>query len=320
MKSGFCLFPFLLLPTAFAVEPPPAKPKAVEKSGWVFSLLPKSLQKNPHIEVTVITEMTEEGKKLPLVTPAQPAFYIMQSSGYRRLGDSTGTSQKTVPPADLERILGTALASNGYRPAEASAQAPSLAIFYTWGTHNLLVEADDENPSQGATQVAANLLDRARLVGGEKFARKMLELFRQADDLNIAAGVPIPADGQPPIGPAQQAFLNPVALFKMQDPKNEFLVDQASHDIYYVVASAYDYRALAEKRRTLLWRTSMTVASQGVSEEQTLPTVIATAAPFFGREMTGPEVLTKRAVREGQVEMGTPTVVPSAENPTSEKK
>ena len=34
---------------------------------WVFSLLPKSFQKNPLLELTVITETTEAGKKLPPV-------------------------------------------------------------------------------------------------------------------------------------------------------------------------------------------------------------------------------------------------------------
>ena len=52
-------------------------------------------------------------------------------------------------------------------------------------------------------------------------------------------------------------------------------------------------------RRSLrLWRTRMTVAAQGVSQEQTLPTLIATAAPYFGKDMTEPETLSKRTVRD----------------------
>jgi len=115
-------------------------------------------------------------------------------------------------------------------------------------------------------------------------------------------------------------FANPVSQFKRSDPKNEFHVDQAASNVYYVVASAYDYQSIAAKRRVLLWRTRMTVAADGVSQEQTLPTLVASAAPFFGRDMPEAEILSKRALREGTVEVGTPTVVESPAVPRSGKK
>ncbi|MEO5959096.1 MAG: hypothetical protein ABIZ49_03085, partial [Opitutaceae bacterium] len=71
----------------------------------------------------------------------------------------------------------------------------------------------------------------------------------------------------------------------------------------------------------LLWRTRMTVAAQGVSQEQTLPTLVLSAAPYFGREMSSAEILSKRTIREGNVEIGTPTVVepraPEAKTPAA---
>jgi hypothetical protein len=98
-------------------------------------------------------------------------------------------------------------------------------------------------------------------------------------------------------------------MFKRSNPKNEFLVDQAASNVYYVVASAYDFKSVMAKQRLLLWRTRMTVAAAGVSQVQTLPTLVLSAAPFFGKEMSEPETMSKRAVREGTVEIGTPTVV-----------
>lgn len=296
-----------------AVTLPPsnkAPVKKKEEAQWVFSLLPKSFQKNPNLELTVITEMTDEGKKLPPVTPDHPAYYVLQSSGYHQLGDSSG-EKRVLPEADIERTLTKSLASNGYLGAKEPAQPPTLAIFYTWGTHNMLVEGDPENPALSGEQIARNLLDRAALVGGEKFARKMLDLFVQADSMAEASRVPTPPDGQPVITQEMMDFANPVNLFKLESPKHEFLVDQFADDVYYVVASAYDYKSLAEKRRKLLWRTRMTVASKAVSQEQTLPTLILNAAPYFGREMDEAETFVKKAVPEGKVDIGTPTVVPS---------
>jgi hypothetical protein len=52
----------------------------------------------------------------------------------------------------------------------------------------------------------------------------------------------------------------------------------------------------------------MTVNSRGVSQIQSLPTLIASAAPYFGRDMAEPEILSRRA-NEGQITIGTPTVI-----------
>ena len=289
---------------------PPAKASAPAKSQWVFSLLPKSLQRNPILDLTVITEVTEEGKKLPPVSPDHPAYYIAQAAGYVQVGDSYG-GEKTLPPDEFDRILKKSLATNGYLPAKPPAQPPTLAVIYYWGSHNLLNPTDD---SFSADLVARNILDRAALVGGAKFARELATLFEQADALALA-NQPAHTDdsgnaigGGPVLGPAQLAFFNPVYLFKLRNSKNEFLVDQASDDCYYVIASAYDYAAFAHQQKKLLWRTRMTVNSRGVSQVQTLPTLIASAAPYFGRDMAESEIMSKRA-REGEITIGTPTVV-----------
>ena len=302
------LLPAWLASAGVAAEPASAPAK---KSEWVFSLLPKSLQKNPLLEITVITEMTEAGKKLPAVSPSAPVYYEAFSPGPKHLGETAG-NEVTLPPAEIERLLTRSLAANGYQPAVPPAHPPALLIIYTWGSHALLTEADSENPSLSGNQVARNLLDRAALVGGEKFARQLLELFERADAMSLAANVPPPPGGEPVLTPAAMEFANPVSVFKRADPKNEFLVDQAASNVYYVVASAYDYRSVSEKRRVLLWRTRMTVGADGVSQAQTLPTLVLSAAPFFGKDMPDAAIISKRPVREGTVDVGTPRVVEPA--------
>lgn len=314
--------PALIFAASTDASRPSAKKTAAEKekntggSHWIFSLLPKIAQPNPPLEITVITEMTEEGKKLRPPSPQEPAFIHLHSLGYKQLGDASG-GETTVPGGELEKLLLRSLATNGYQPASLPAQPPSLVIFYYWGTHSVLTEGDAENPGLSAEQIRRNVLDRAALVGGAKFARELQKLLEETDDFVIAANAQLASGGEPPIPPGVVAFSNPVNLFKLRNANNELLLNQVAGDVYYLVASAYDYQSVVANQKILLWRTRMTVASRGVSQQQSLPALVLNAGPFFGREMKEPEILFKRTVREGSIEMGTPTVVePSVTSPT----
>lgn len=299
-----------------AAVPAPKKP-ASSGNQWVFSLLPKSLQKNPKVEMTVITEMTEAGKKLPEVTPQAPAYFLAQSAGFHSLGEPSNA--KPPLPAELEDMLKKALAANGYLPANPPAHAPSLLVVYSWGAHYALHPEDDDSIS--GDMVLRNILDRAGLVGGPQFAQKLQKLFEQKSAM-LEANPPARPDPtginpgiEPILGAAQQEFADPIRLFAEESPKNSFIIDQAFDDVYFVVASAYDYAAAGQNERRLLWRTRMTVDAKGVAMNDTLPTLIDTAAPYFGRDMPEPETLIKRALKEGKVDVGTPRVVPEDRTP-----
>lgn len=309
IRSSLWLVALAALTTGLAAAEPVAESRRTEnKSEWVFSLLPKSLQRNPRLELSVITELTEAGRRARHASPQQPAYVDFFTAGPKHLGHTAG-NEKTLPQAEIESLLERALAANGFLRASAHQKRPELVILYTWGTHALLIEPDAENPVLSGNEIARNLLDRAAMVGGEKFAREMLQLFEQADALAIAANAPVPPGGAAVFTPEMTAMMNPVELYKRRSAKNEALVDQSASDVYYVVASAYDYASMQAKKRQLLWRTRMTVASAGVSPQQTLPTLIQTAAPYFGREMAEPEMIYKRAIKDGQVEIGPATVI-----------
>src|SRR5262245_11653597 len=110
----------LALPALALAAEAPAKAEAPkkekEKSEWVFSILPKSMQKNPLLDITVITEMTEAGKKLPPVSAASPAYFQAYSSGFKQLGDAP-MNEKTLSPEAIEKVLVRSLAANGYHPS-----------------------------------------------------------------------------------------------------------------------------------------------------------------------------------------------------------
>ncbi len=87
----------------------------------------------------------------------------------------------------------------------------------------------------------------------------------------------------------------------------ERLVDELFSSSYFVIASAYDLNPLGRGERRLLWRTKMTVNSLGLNMAETLPSLVATAAPYIGRETREPVLLTKRLSRDGNVQIGAPT-------------
>src|SRR5512135_740165 len=83
----------VLMPALPGVAEPAPAPKPVKRDQWVFSLLPKSFQKNPKLDLTVVTEMTDAGKKLPAVTPGQPAYFEPFSAGFHALGEQVGNER-----------------------------------------------------------------------------------------------------------------------------------------------------------------------------------------------------------------------------------
>lgn len=309
----------LLLPAFSSGAELPAAEGRVKsgESRWVFSLLPKSLQQNPRLDITVITEVTEEGKKLPEPSPSMPTYFDAVSTGYRAIGDETVVGAG-VSDEQIHTVLFKSLAKNGYLKSDTR-HRPTQLIIYTWGTHALPTEADPENPTISADLITRNMLDRAALVGGTKFAEEMRKLFSDANAMALADAKPVQyASSEMPevqsvLHPDSPEFTNPIHRYKLANPKNAFLVEQAASDVYYIVASSYDYEAVKANKRVLLWRTRMTVASTGVSHAQTIPTLITAAGPYFGKETKEPEILSKRSVREGSVEIGESRVLETVE-------
>lgn len=298
------LWPAVLLAASAAPTPPPAQSDKFS----LTDLLPTAWQKNPRLYFMVNTEVSEGGKKLPEVTPDHPAYFELRVTGYREIGD-TPAGHKTLKAEQLEPTLLKALASGGYYRAKEG-QAPSLLVVYRWGVHSPL---DPETLDQNA--VIRNKLDRAEMIGGVKFAEELAAAYRErAIWGSMPTGLP----------PDAAEFMDPVNILKMKDKKMMLMIDGTGDDIYYIVASAYDYTSMKEGRPVHLWRTRVTVPSTGVTQADTLPTMLVTAGPFFGKETDRAEIVSRRTVPEGSVELGTATVVepivPSPPAPVETKK
>ena len=175
MKSAPFLLAALLLVSGASVgaqgEVPslPGERKPLERwqtGAFVFELLPKSLQWNPWLDMTVYTEMTPAGRRYPKASKANPVYYEMYPGEFRQLGVQTG-GLRSPPIADLEAAMKRALATNGYLPAEPPDHPPTLLIFFHWGA----VMFPFSGPDAGGTGFGMNLgraeasRDLGRLMG-----------------------------------------------------------------------------------------------------------------------------------------------------------
>jgi hypothetical protein len=265
-------------------------------SAFSFSLLPKAFQSKPRIDMTVFTTLTDAGRLVAPASPEHPVYYVVYPGGFRELG---GSYAGVHPPqeADLERVMKKALATQGYLPATDAAHRPSVLVIFTWGMHSRL---DPNTEAISPEAMFQNMIERAALVGGFGFAHRVGHAYEDRAMSQLSG---------PSFADASFNLIDPVHRLTDDNARSEYLMDQINDDIYFVVASAYDYASVAQGKRTLLWRTNMTVNTAGVNMKETLPPLIATAAPFFGRETEGPEALQRRINRKGTVEIGNSTVV-----------
>lgn len=221
--------------------------------------------------VSVITEMTDAGRAAARTRASGPAYYIAHDGGLTEEGIPIAGER---PPSfgALAGALKQALAVNGYLPADPAHPA-SLLIFYRWGSYN--------HEAPGFPELArVSLVERAALVGGTKFGLDVLD--------------------------AMNARM--LDLFRNEDSRNELLMEQATSDLYFVVASAYDLAAAQRGEGVLLWRTKTSVIARGEEMDDSVPRVVAAAAPYFGRNMTEAAWIETRSPA-ARVEAGPPVAM-----------
>ena len=140
---------------------------------------------------------------------------------------------------------------------------------------------DREERTEFPVKYYQQLLERAVLVGGQSFRKSLSQRLSFGDTILDHAA------------------------------KLDFLTDQASDDLYFVMVSAYDFAALKQRQRRLIWRANLTVSARGVSMTDSLPALVLTGAPYFGRDLKESEILF-RNVRRGVVELGPSKIIESS--------
>ena len=308
---------------------------AFKSSNFVFSLLPKAFQKKPLLDFNVMTEMTPAGRKLTPPTPDHPVYYVQQAGKYIQTGSAPAGNEHAPPLADLEQAMKRSLATGGYLLGEPPAQQPALLIIFNYGSHNIdppvppePTDPDAPPPQAPVTaeemlpfiaqdiRLQRDLFERAALIGGGAFAIALRNAL--ADEVeNMNTNYSMQQDVTP-VSPNRASPFQRFLSGKNSDLISH-LVEDAFHSCYFVVATAYDYAAVARGEKRLLWRTKMTVDAQGVNMKESLGPLIASAGPLFGREMTEATVVSRKISREGTVTIGTAVEVPDPPAPSPPK-
>lgn len=304
------------------------EPKAAPKSNLVFSLWPKAFQKHPRMEFNVVTEFTREGRARETPTAQSPVYYVAQTGSVYNGGlMGPNGNLDAITTEQLQTLMRRSLAENGYREIATRADTPTVAIIYQFGSYAFNPPApaetaaraseDDVAPLASATlqagppelDIRRALLNRAALLGGRKFELLVADAMERVDQKAVLERVfTAPDGGEDFMGSVGQLLPEPFERLRARSAAMERLVDELFSSSYFVIASAYDVKALGKGERRLLWRTKMTVNSFGLNMAESLPPLIATAAPYLGRETREPVLLTKRLDRAGNVQVGAPTI------------
>ncbi|HEY0946702.1 MAG TPA: hypothetical protein VGD81_15590, partial [Opitutaceae bacterium] len=210
-------------------------------------------------EVITVTDMTPEGRLRVPPTPANPAYYIPVSLGYRDFGGIVA-GIKAPPKEEVYRAVGKVLSKHGFLPATEKTPAPTLLLVFAWGTLN--ADYDPGVTFEGATfEVQRNRHQILKFLGGYK-------LGYSEHDFDPLTAMP--------------------GLLVHRSYEAQALNDVATEDFYVAVVSAYDLDAARHKQKKLLWMTRMSCPSIGFAMPDVLPAMLEVGGPNIGRETDRP--------------------------------
>ncbi|MEO6569169.1 MAG: hypothetical protein ABIO94_10445 [Opitutaceae bacterium] len=306
-------------PTHGAGEKGPVAPAASvkEPSHFFHDLLPTAWQKRPNLRFNVFTEMTSAGRERPEPTREKPLRYFAPAGSYVEMGWQTMAGERPPPWPQLREAVQAALAANGYNLIADDHQRPDVLIVFSFGAFStdlaqLAVDPMTQEPIFPPPVTAEELLpylmkgplrdakavqdviDRARFIGGGRVAEEL----RSALVFESSYNGP---DGGSPVQ---------LLLHGSGGGAVERVLELAFHTCYFVTATAFDFSGVEKKQKQVLWQTRMTVEAQGVTMDEVLKPLIINTGSYLGRETPEPIIVQKRISREGNVEVGTPTVVP----------
>jgi hypothetical protein len=213
-----------------------------------------------HHEVQVITttEVTPTGALRRAPSPSDPVYYTALSAGYHDFGPTMGGDKLPVPQ-QIVRIIVKVLAKDGYLPADAN-HPPTQMLIFTWGTLNPDVMPNPDDPNLPDIQL--NRTQMIRFLGGDK--------------LGLVSEYP------PEFGDTLYPGLT---LF---DADARAIAEVAREELYVIALAGYEFPVKEPKHPKQLWQTRICCPSPGLVMVDTLPTMLAIAAPYIGNVTSRP--------------------------------
>ena len=204
----------------------------------------------------------------------KPVYYVLVGKVEMTLGNAVG-GVKMPKPAMVEGAVVEALASQGFVRTQVGGPIPSICILVAWGDANF-IDLDDPPPPPGSAEarVRATAVDRSKV-------ETIMGTYKPSS-----------------------ASLS-----------DEAKIAQASNDDrLYIFLAALDPTALRQKKKKLLWRTSMSIDGRETLAEA-LPAMLASAAPFFGLNSDKPVFIDDKDRRKADVEIGELKIIPGEAPP-----
>ena len=231
-------------------------------------------------EVLVVSEALPGVPEGLRPTPGNPIYYLLGKAQYS-LGDSVA-GIKMPDPAEVESAVIAALATQGFKRTEVGGPVPSIFIVASWG------DANFTNLDPQETGVDPELQKAMDKASPRERDRRVVEHL---------------------VGTDKMLSLNSSDQYKVMSASNE--------DRLYISIAALDVPAWREKKKKLLWRTSMTIDGRNKLGDL-VPIMLASAAPFFGRNADTPVFVDDNYRRKFEVNVGEFKVV--TEDPKAESK
>lgn len=227
------------------------------------------------VQVITSTDMMPAGTLLRPPSPSSPVYYFAANAGYHDFGGIIA-GDRLPATGDMIKFLARALAKAGFLPADAK-HPPTECIVFTWGTFYRDI-MPSMNPDWPGTQM--NRLAMVRFLGGDKLG--------------------LVPDSPDPWGATEMPGLTRF------NPDAEAIADVARDDLYVVALAGYEFPVKEPKHPKLLWRTKISCPARGLVMSDTLPTMVAIAAPYIGRETGAPVWINASDKFKPEVHIGNP--------------
>lgn len=221
------------------------------------------------VNVDVVVDMTEAGKKIDRPTPGNPVYYLPLPAGWETIGYAPYFQRPPPTRAEVETFIEKVFAEQGYRVLVHHSH-PTLVLELAWG----YIAPTNEFDRAAASGVPPGWMHS--LIWG---------------DTDVGDKDTVDFNGKP-------------RNYRTIDN----LKQMGGHGRYYVIVSAFDFQAWLHHNATLLWRAHISTEIWGHYFDQVLPAMITTAAPQLGRETLSPDIVTIPNVPTGHVTVGTPVL------------
>ncbi len=205
---------------------------------------PAKVKPSPDVLVVADVMTNNEVEKAALIATAESPVYYY-ILGKKEEHIGTPYANDPMPKGEeVEAEINKYLAKQHFIKTQVGGPVPQIIIIFTWGSASLDGASTGTFESDNGEIYTVSDSRRLRLMAGAHKAQDKLLMTSEADILN----------------------------------------DNIRTDRLFIMIAAMDAQALAKKEKKLLWRTNISIENRRTVLTETFPAMIASAAPYFGRE------------------------------------